>query len=134
MVLYMVGLGLGDERDVTIKGKEAIESSEIVFLEAYTSVLGVDASRLVRAHCHHLSAALPPASLLRPHAKSWQARHAIAYYYVCALLNYAAVVQQALAAAPASVSLVAALRRRSCTESPWSLRIGSWWSPRRTAF
>jgi hypothetical protein len=40
MVLHLVGLGLGDEKDVTIKGMEAIKGSAHVYLEAYTSVLG----------------------------------------------------------------------------------------------
>jgi diphthine methyl ester synthase len=46
MVFYIIGLGLGDERDITIKGLEAIKSSCKVFLEAYTSILGVDKSKL----------------------------------------------------------------------------------------
>lgn len=46
MVLFLIGLGLGDERDVTIKGRDAIASCSKVFLEAYTSVLGVDVPRL----------------------------------------------------------------------------------------
>jgi diphthine synthase len=33
MVLYMIGLGLGDEKDVTVKGLEAIKRSKRVFLE-----------------------------------------------------------------------------------------------------
>jgi hypothetical protein len=40
MVLHLVGLGLGDEKDVTLKGMEAIKGSAYVYLEAYTSVLG----------------------------------------------------------------------------------------------
>lgn len=46
MVFYLVGLGLGDEQDVTIRGQRAIESCDIVFLEAYTSILGVDQEKL----------------------------------------------------------------------------------------
>lgn len=46
MVLYLIGLGLGDERDITIKGKEALEACSKVFLESYTSVLGVPTARL----------------------------------------------------------------------------------------
>ena len=46
MVLYIVGLGLGDERDVTVRGLEAIKSCDKVFLEMYTSILRVDKSRL----------------------------------------------------------------------------------------
>ena len=39
-MLYIVGLGLGDERDVTERGAAAIRDADVVFLEAYTSVLG----------------------------------------------------------------------------------------------
>ena len=39
MTLYMIGLGLGDKKDITLKGLEAIKNSDIVFLENYTSVL-----------------------------------------------------------------------------------------------
>mmetsp|Transcript_18486 Transcript_18486/g.27926 ORF Transcript_18486/g.27926 Transcript_18486/m.27926 type:complete len:287 (+) Transcript_18486:174-1034(+) len=46
MVFYLVGLGLGDEQDVTIRGQRAIESCNIIFLEAYTSILGVDQEKL----------------------------------------------------------------------------------------
>ena len=49
----MVGLGLGDEKDITVKGLEAVKRSEKVFLEAYTSILGVDIDRLVGAYDHH---------------------------------------------------------------------------------
>ena len=41
MVFYIIGLGLGDETDITVKGLNAIKSSEKIFLEAYTSILGV---------------------------------------------------------------------------------------------
>lgn len=47
-MLYLVGLGLHDEKDVTVRGKEAIEQSSRVYLEAYTSILGVGKERLVR--------------------------------------------------------------------------------------
>jgi diphthine synthase len=46
MVLYIVGLGLGDERDVTVRGLEAIQRSDKVFLEAYTSILSISHERL----------------------------------------------------------------------------------------
>jgi diphthine synthase len=45
-MLFLIGLGLGDERDVTVKGLEAIKSCKRVFLDAYTSILGVDKSSL----------------------------------------------------------------------------------------
>eukprot|EP00594_Rhizosolenia_setigera_P017793 CAMPEP_0178957066 /NCGR_PEP_ID=MMETSP0789-20121207/10673_1 /TAXON_ID=3005 /ORGANISM="Rhizosolenia setigera, Strain CCMP 1694" /LENGTH=283 /DNA_ID=CAMNT_0020639205 /DNA_START=40 /DNA_END=891 /DNA_ORIENTATION=+ len=46
MVLYIIGLGLGDEKDVTVRGLEAIKSSSLVFLECYTSILSIDKDRL----------------------------------------------------------------------------------------
>ncbi|KAI5475061.1 hypothetical protein MNV49_002053 [Pseudohyphozyma bogoriensis] len=39
-MLYLIGLGLSDEKDVTVRGLEAIKSSTRVYLEAYTSILG----------------------------------------------------------------------------------------------
>ena len=41
MVFYIIGLGLGDEEDVTVKGLKAIKKSHKIYLEAYTSILGV---------------------------------------------------------------------------------------------
>ena len=38
-MLYLIGLGLNDERDISIKGLEAIKSCSKVFLESYTSIL-----------------------------------------------------------------------------------------------
>lgn len=46
MVFFIIGLGLGDERDITIKGLEAIKSCEYIYLEIYTSLLGVNKERL----------------------------------------------------------------------------------------
>lgn len=46
MVLYIVGLGLGDERDVTLRGLDAIKKSDRIFLEMYTSILSIDHTRL----------------------------------------------------------------------------------------
>ncbi|GAM21771.1 hypothetical protein SAMD00019534_049460 [Acytostelium subglobosum LB1] len=40
MVLYLVGLGLGDEKDITVKGLEVVKASDKVYLEFYTSLLG----------------------------------------------------------------------------------------------
>ena len=41
MVLYVIGLGLADEHDITLKGFEAVKSSERIYLESYTSILMV---------------------------------------------------------------------------------------------
>jgi len=49
-MLYLVGLGLGDETDITLKGLEVVKKSARVYLEAYTSILLVDKSILVRFH------------------------------------------------------------------------------------
>ena len=46
---YIIGLGLGDHRDVTRRGADAIAACDEVFLEAYTSVLCVDAAALEAA-------------------------------------------------------------------------------------
>ncbi|KAL9658640.1 hypothetical protein ABK040_006176 [Willaertia magna] len=39
MVLYIIGLGLGDEKDITVRGLEAVKQCDLLFLEAYTSIL-----------------------------------------------------------------------------------------------
>ena len=41
MVFYMVGLGLGSPEDVTVRGLKAIQSCKEVYLEYYTSIMGV---------------------------------------------------------------------------------------------
>ncbi|KAG7358447.1 diphthine synthase [Nitzschia inconspicua] len=46
MTLYMIGLGLGDEKDITVRGLELVQQADMVFLEAYTSILGIDKERL----------------------------------------------------------------------------------------
>ena len=45
-MLYVIGLGLGDERDVTMNGLAAIQKCAKVYLEAYTSILGVNVDKL----------------------------------------------------------------------------------------
>lgn len=47
-MLYLVGLGLSDETDITVKGLEVVKKASRVYLEAYTSILLVDQSVLVR--------------------------------------------------------------------------------------
>lgn len=46
-MLYLVGLGLADETDITVKGLEIVKKAERVYLEAYTSILLVDTAKLV---------------------------------------------------------------------------------------
>lgn len=82
MVLYIIGLGLGDEKDITVKGDsvgsvcvvctanldltcslatglEAIKQCDVIFLEHYTAILGVDKAKLVRPLCStHVSSSV----------------------------------------------------------------------------
>ncbi|CAN8064627.1 unnamed protein product [Agarophyton chilense] len=44
--LHIIGLGLGDEKDVTVRGLELIKAASQVFLEAYTSILSVSVEQL----------------------------------------------------------------------------------------
>jgi len=46
MVLFIIGLGLGNEKDVTVRGMEAIQACDHIFLEHYTSILSVEKSKL----------------------------------------------------------------------------------------
>ncbi|CAI5776650.1 diphthine methyl ester synthase isoform X1 [Podarcis lilfordi] len=41
IMLYLIGLGLGDAKDITVKGLEVIKQCSRVYLEAYTSILTV---------------------------------------------------------------------------------------------
>lgn len=104
-MLFIVGLGLGDERDITLRGLDAVQrcsaartprgscaasgtgtlrgltpcprAAAQVYLEAYTSVLGVDVAALARSR---RGSALPLAPLLTlapaPGGALRQARHA----------------------------------------------------------
>ena len=47
-MLYLIGLGLSDETDITVKGLELVRKASRVYLEAYTSILLVDKDVLVR--------------------------------------------------------------------------------------
>lgn len=44
--LYLVGLGLGDEQDITLRGLQTVREASAVFLEAYTSVLAAPTADL----------------------------------------------------------------------------------------
>ena len=47
-MLYVIGLGLYDEQDITLRGLDAVKKCAHVYLEAYTSILMVDKDKLVR--------------------------------------------------------------------------------------
>lgn len=46
-MFYLIGLGLGDAKDVTVKGLEIIRKCDKVLLEGYTSILTVGKDVLV---------------------------------------------------------------------------------------
>ena len=46
-MLFFIGLGLGDAKDITVKGLEVVKSAKRVYLEAYTSILTVGKDNLV---------------------------------------------------------------------------------------
>lgn len=39
IMLYIIGLGLGDEKDITLRGLETVRKCDKVYIEAYTSLL-----------------------------------------------------------------------------------------------
>ncbi|KAJ5082339.1 Diphthine methyl ester synthase [Penicillium argentinense] len=45
-MLHLVGLGLADEKDITVRGLEIVKKAERVYLEAYTAILLVDKAKL----------------------------------------------------------------------------------------
>lgn len=47
-MFYLVGLGLADVKDITVKGLEIVKRASKVYLEAYTSILTVGKEALVR--------------------------------------------------------------------------------------
>ena len=46
-MLYIIGLGLGDEKDISVRGLEIVKNASRVYLEAYTAILGVETDKLV---------------------------------------------------------------------------------------
>ena len=58
-MLYFVGLGLADETDITVKGLEIVKKAERVYLEAYTSILLVETSKLVSFTAYEANPTLP---------------------------------------------------------------------------
>ncbi|KAF9012695.1 Diphthine synthase [Cyathus striatus] len=45
-MFYIIGLGLCDEKDITVRGLEAVKSCSRIYLEAYTSILMISKERL----------------------------------------------------------------------------------------
>lgn len=46
-MFYLIGLGLGDMKDITVRGLEIIRKCDKVLLESYTSILTVGKDELV---------------------------------------------------------------------------------------
>jgi diphthine synthase len=46
-MLYLIGLGLSDETDITVKGLDIVRKASRVYLESYTAILLVEKSVLV---------------------------------------------------------------------------------------
>lgn len=46
-MFYLIGLGLGDAKDITVRGLEIIKKCDKVLLESYTSILTVGKEVLV---------------------------------------------------------------------------------------
>ena len=42
----MIGLGLSDEKDITVKGLEIVKRSKKVYLEKYTAILMISKEKL----------------------------------------------------------------------------------------
>jgi diphthine synthase len=46
-MLYFIGLGLSDEKDITVRGLEVVKRAARVYLESYTAILMVGQEKLV---------------------------------------------------------------------------------------
>lgn len=46
-MFYIIGLGLGDAKDITVKGLEIVKKCDRVYLESYTSLLTIGQEELV---------------------------------------------------------------------------------------
>jgi diphthine synthase len=50
MTLYLIGIGLNDEKDITVKGLETVKVCDYIYLEGYTSVLQCSISNLEKLY------------------------------------------------------------------------------------
>ena len=46
MTLYIIGMGLHDEKDISVKGLEIVKKADAVYLESYTSIVDAPKERL----------------------------------------------------------------------------------------
>lgn len=57
MTLYFIGLGLGNEKDITVNGLEAVKICDAVYLESYTSILNCKKEDLEKLYGKKISLA-----------------------------------------------------------------------------
>ena len=57
MALYFIGLGLNDEKDISLKGMELIKKSDVIYLESYTSVLSCQIKSLEKMYSKKITKA-----------------------------------------------------------------------------
>lgn len=50
MALNLIGIGLSDEKDITLKGLETIRKCDKIYLENYTSILGCELKKLEKLY------------------------------------------------------------------------------------
>jgi len=50
MTLYFIGLGLNDEKDITVKGLNLVKKADVVYLENYTAVLNCPVNYLEKLY------------------------------------------------------------------------------------
>ncbi len=50
MALNIIGIGLNDEKDITLKGLELVKKSDAVYLESYTAFLNCNAEKLEKLY------------------------------------------------------------------------------------
>ena len=46
MTLYLIGTGLNDEKDISVKGLEAVRNCDKIYLENYTSLINCTLEKL----------------------------------------------------------------------------------------
>ncbi|MBI4149191.1 diphthine synthase [Candidatus Woesearchaeota archaeon] len=53
-MLYLIGIGLGTAKDITLRGLEAARKCDIIYLESYTSALQCSAKELEKEYDKHV--------------------------------------------------------------------------------
>jgi len=50
-MFYIIGIGLGDVKDITVRGLEIVQNASRVYLESYTSILPESKRQMVSILC-----------------------------------------------------------------------------------